>query len=198
MEFGIAHARTVGDRPKMTVGWPDGSSHKQRTGGALRVELDAQSPSPAGPALCARAARSRRGRQPGPVPGAGVRPRAAHRSVLDVFHETTITFMEYAISCCIKVTARLRMGAHDAQGDGSEVRLRRNLGRRPHARCWLWGAPRADCRHFPAALPGVIAAMRRGRALGEAGRRSSGACTRTSPGSPHTMLHGLSTVGARK
>ena len=27
------------------------------------------------------------------VPGAGVRPRAAHRSVLDVFHEMSITFM---------------------------------------------------------------------------------------------------------
>ena len=27
------------------------------------------------------------------VPGAGVRPRAAHCSVLDVFHEMTITFM---------------------------------------------------------------------------------------------------------
>ena len=77
----------------MTVDWPDGSGLKQRTGGVLRAELDAQSLFPAGLALCARAARSRRGRQPGPVPGAGVRPRAAHRSVLDVFHERIITFM---------------------------------------------------------------------------------------------------------
>ena len=112
---------------KMTVGWPDGSGHKQRTGGALRADLGVQSLSPAGTALCARAARSR---PPGAadsrvrVPGAGVRPRAAHRSVLDVFHETTIDLMEFAINCCIKVPDHLRMGAHGAQGVRSEVRLR--------------------------------------------------------------------------
>ena len=45
------------------------------------------------------------------VPGAGVRPRAAHRSVLDFVHEMTIVLMEYAINCCSKVPDHLRMGA---------------------------------------------------------------------------------------
>ena len=48
------------------------------------------------------------------APGAGVRPRAAHCSVMDFVHEMTIELMEYAINCCIKVTVRLRMGAHGA------------------------------------------------------------------------------------
>ena len=54
------------------------------------------------------------------VPGAGVCPRAAHRSVLDVVHEKPMVLMEYAINCCSMVTVRLRMGAHGAPGDGSE------------------------------------------------------------------------------
>ena len=62
---------------KMTVDWPDGSGLMQRTGGALRADLGVQSLSPAGTALCARAARSRRGRQPGPCAG---RRRAPARS----------------------------------------------------------------------------------------------------------------------
>ena len=118
--------------------------------------------------------------------------------MLDFVHEMTIELMEYAITCCIKVTVRLRMGAHGAQGVRSEVRLRRNLGRRPHARCRLWGAARANGRPLPVARKLGFAAMRRGRALAMRRGRSSGACTCTSPGSPLAMLHGLSTVGARK